>query len=178
MRIQIILLSALAVSGCLVAADDQTGAVKPEKEAAPTIERPRIQFQRAVRPLVNAARPRTTDSAATSYEAFGNFAVQAGQNLNLASTTDWTGATQVAIAVHCPSATSLQNVQILPYWGVNLDVAQVLTAADVILGKNLAFTNAGGSVVNAYGSQLVVQIRNTGTTAITCDQITFYGFVH
>ncbi len=38
--------------------------------------------------------------------------------------------------------------------------------------------NMGGSTVPVYGSQLMLQVVNSGSTAISCDQVTAYAVVH
>jgi hypothetical protein len=70
----------------------------------------------------------------------------------------------------------LQNVAITMWWGS--PNAIYLTMTDVIVGSNFVLKNMGGSAVPVYGSQIQIQVVNTGSTPVSCDQVTTYAVVH
>lgn len=100
----------------------------------------------------------------------------AGGVLNLTSTGDYTGADHIAIAIECPAGANLQGAGITVWWGSSL--ASHLTLTDVVSGASFLLKNMGGSTVPVYGSQLMLQVVNPGSTAISCDQVTAYAVVH
>jgi hypothetical protein len=94
----------------------------------------------------------------------------------LTSTSDYTGAEHVSVAIECPTGNSLQNVSITVWWGNSL--ALYLSATDVISSGSFAYRNVGGAVVPVYGPQIMMQVTNAGTTPVSCDQVTTYAVVH
>ena len=114
----------------------------------------------------------------TAFESFSNVAVQPGPTSQLTSSTDWTGADHVSVAISCPASTSLQNTVIVIGWAIPLPNAPNYTATDAIIGKNLLLPNMGGAVVPSYGNMLQLLVINSGSTSIACDQLTVYGVVH
>jgi hypothetical protein len=112
-----------------------------------------------------------TDGSLSTFQVWWGLTIAAGQTLNLPSDQDWTGVNTIAVAVDCTG--SAKNAQIFVWWGMN--IANYLTATDAILGSNFTFANMGGAMVPAYGSILRLQFKNTGTTDLSCDQVTAYG---
>jgi hypothetical protein len=118
--------------------------------------------------------PNTT--SLTLFEASGSFTIAPNSFYRFNSTADYTGADTVAVAVECPTGTSLKNILITTSWGNSL--ATFLTLTDAIVGSDFVLSNMGGGVVSVFGSELMVQIVNTGTTPVSCDQMTTYAVVH
>ena len=118
----------------------------------------------------------TTLSSVTVYEAFTGLVIPGGQNLNLTSAQDWTGADHVSIAIECPGSTNLKNIALVVYWAI--PIVNFYTLTDIIEGSNFLFTNQGGAVVPTYGNQLQVTVVNQGSNTIACDQLTIYAIAH
>ncbi|HWZ31168.1 MAG TPA: hypothetical protein VNX18_07540 [Bryobacteraceae bacterium] len=105
-------------------------------------------------------------------------ALQPGQGLTLPSIQDWTGTDHIAVAIQCPQASSVQNLQIGVQWIVPVSIATLYTLTDVILGSNFPLSNQGGAVVPTYGNQLQLILFNAGSTPISCSQVTIAAKVH
>ena len=121
-------------------------------------------------------RATTNTPSLTLFQAWGNFTVAPGTAFKLLSTYDYTGADTLAVAIECPVGNNLQNVGITVWWGNSL--ATNITLTDVILGSDFVLSYMGGGTVPVYGSQLLMEVVNTGTTAVSCDQVTGYAVVH
>lgn len=143
----------------------------------PTVTQPTI-LQMKVRPGTKLHKNDTTTNlpSLSGFEAFTNLVVQPGQYAVLTSTLDWTGAVQASVAIECPASTSLQNVQIAVEWAMPA-YAGFWTATSVIAGNTLLLPNMGGAVVPAFGNQLQILLINSGTTTVTCDQLTVYALL-
>jgi hypothetical protein len=125
------------------------------------------------------AGPRTATTNTNSlmlFQAWGSFTLAPGSSLTLTSIYDYTGADTFAVAIECPSGNNLQNVALTVWWGNSL--ATYLTLTDVILGSDFVLPYMGGGTVPVYGSQVLVQVVNTGTAPVSCDQVTGYAVVH
>jgi hypothetical protein len=123
------------------------------------------------------AKPRDTNlTSLSAYEVFTNVTVAPGQSVTLTSQQDWTGADRISIAVQCPSSTSLAKVGIGVAWSI--PIANYFALTDVILGSNFTLPYTGGGTSPAYGNQLQLVMVNTGSTTVSCNQLTAYAVVH
>jgi hypothetical protein len=116
-----------------------------------------------------------TDSL-TVFDTWTNFTVPANSGLKLTSTSDYTGASQVAVAIECPNSISLKNAGLAIWWGTQY--APNMTLTDLIAGSDFVLSYMGGGTTQTYGTQIMIQVVNAGTTAVTCDQVTTYAVVH
>jgi hypothetical protein len=152
---------------------------KPTAEIVKKNDGPALQMTagRSVRqnPVTAAASPgrAAADPSLTNYELAKTFTVAAGQTVRVQSNSDWTGGNEVAISLNCAS---VANLRVYALWSV--PNADFYSGTDILPGANFAFTNQGGGVVPVHGTQLMVQVRNTGTTDVSCDQIIIFGVVH
>jgi hypothetical protein len=134
-----------------------------------------MKASKAVRrePTAAAAGARSAaDPSLTNYEVAKSFTVAAGQTVKVQSGSDWTGGSEVAVGLNCAA---VANLRVYALWSVA--EADFYTATDTLLGSNFAFTNQGGGVVPVHGTILQLQVRNTGTTDVSCDQILVFGVV-
>ncbi len=158
---------------CSLMAEEQNGS---ERTAAlPLI----VKDGNAQRPSKTMKLKREDVSNITSlsnFEIFTGLTIQPGQTLNLFGILDWTGADTASIAIACPTSTSLQNTQVLVYWQMPA-FTNTYTATSGLLGSNLLFTNMGGGVVPVFGNFFGLQVKNTGSAVVACDQLTVYGVV-
>ena len=141
-----------------------------KKEATPIL---------ASKPSGRSASPKTTATTSPSSaisDTWLNFTVPPGTFYKLTSTTDYTGADHISVAIECPSGNSLQTVSITVWWANS--VVPYFAQTDTILGSNFPLTNMGGAVVPVYGSTLLLEIVDTCTAAVSCDQVTTYAAVH
>jgi hypothetical protein len=93
----------------------------------------------------------------------------------LTTTQDYTGAETLRVAIECPSSVNLKPVGIGVWWAVP---NSNFTATDAILASGFLLQNMGGAVTQVYGNQLQLQVINTGSSPISCDQVTAYAVVH
>ena len=131
--------------------------------------------QRASRTL-KLKRDDVNINSLSAFEIFTGLSLTPGQTVTLFSSLDWTGAANASIAIACPTSTSLQNVQVVVYWQMPA-LSSTYTATNVLLGSNFAFKNMGGGVVPVFGNSFGMQVKNVGSTVVTCDQLTVYGVV-
>jgi hypothetical protein len=172
MRItQLTLIGILAIPFLL--AEEQNG---PAREAAPQPLFKEGNAQRASKAMKVKPQDASNISSLSSFEIFTGLTIAPGQTLNLFGTLDWTGADSASIAVACPASTSLANTQILVYWQMPA-FTNTYTATNVLLGSNFLFKNMGGGVVPVFGNYFGLQVKNVGSTVVTCDQLTVYGVV-
>jgi len=164
---------------CFSAEDQKT---KPAIENEATQKEAVLKIVREIIPQSAKSsnlKPRDTNTnlpSLTNVESWTGITVAAGQSLMLTSQSDWTGASSVAIAIECPSSVSLKNAGIAVWWGISLAPNPTLT--DVLVGSSFFVPNMGGAVTSAFGNKLQLQLVNTGTVSISCDQVTAYGVVH
>jgi hypothetical protein len=133
----------------------------------------------AAKPAGHSASPRTaaaTSPSSAITDTWLTFTVQPGAVYKLTTTTDYTGADHISVAIECPVGNSLQPVSIAVFWANS--VVPYFVQTDNILGSNFPLTNMGGAVVPVYGPTLLLEIVNSGTAAISCDQVTAYATVH
>jgi hypothetical protein len=164
-----------------------TGAEKPKSAESPTkaefariaagqMDAPTASSSTLLRHSGKARDLASSNPSFTVSDTWTSITVAAGASYKLTSTNDYTGSEQVSIAIECPTAVSLQNVGITVWWGI--PIAPFLTLTDVVAGSGFLLKNMGGGSVSVYGNQIMLQVVNTGTTAISCDQVTTYAVVH
>jgi hypothetical protein len=90
------------------------------------------------------------------------------------SISDYTGAERVSITIGCDS--SLKDVALVVYWSTS--IATIPIGTSVITSDSLLFTNAGGAVVPVFGQQFQIEVRNGGSTPVSCPQLSAYAVVH
>jgi hypothetical protein len=173
-------LTILGIAAAL-AASAQTGKEATEpKPTAPVVSRLGESAQLPVISKVIRSAPRTAaaseraaaDPTLTSFEVVKTFTVAAGQTVGMKSNSDWTGGSEVSISINCAS---VANIRVYALWTV--PIADFFTGTDIIAADKFAFTNQGGGIVPVHGTQLQVQVRNTGTADVSCDQLVVYGTV-
>ena len=172
----------LAIIGTCVcmalAAQTRTDATAETKPTAEIVTRDgstalRMTRSKVIRQATTAAAPSqrsASDPSLTNYEVGKSFTVAAGQTVRVQSISDWTGGTDVAISLNCAVVT---NLRVYALW--SLPGADLYSGTDILAGTNFAFTNQGGGLVPVHGTDLMIQVRNTGTTDVVCDQIMVYG---
>jgi hypothetical protein len=141
-----------------------------KKEAAPIP---------AAKPAGHSASARTsaaTSSGSAVSDTWLNLTVPPGTFIKLNSTSDYTGADHISIAIECQSGNSLQPVAITVWWANS--IVPYFAQTDAILGSNFPLTNMGGAIVPVYGPTLLLELVNNGTAAVSCDQVTTYAAVH
>jgi hypothetical protein len=129
---------------------------------------------------VSAARkPVARDVAATGgSEVFQNVVIQAGKNVAIDSTLDYSSASTVAVTVQCTTCTSAAAS--LGSLGLVLQARWLVLNADSFVateskaGTAFAYWDAGGAVFNVYGSQFRLVLQNKGSYAITLQQVTTF----
>jgi hypothetical protein len=169
----VIALTSLQAAYSAAGADEKVPAqAEREKKGALPVEATK-QTPRPAR--AKDSLPSTNPSFSVT-ETWSSFTVQPGTPYKLSSATDYTGADHIAVAIECPTGSSPQSVVITVWWG-NPN-AIWLTLTDVILGNGFPLKNMGGGTVPAYGPQLQLQVVNTGTAPVSCDQVTTYAVVH
>jgi hypothetical protein len=167
------LLLPFILSGVMLAGEEP----KPKSRKQSLLEAAEPQRVDSRPAVLKQVPKREGSSSLTQVEAFGRFSIAAGKSLIVDSTSDWTGADKVSIGFSCPSSTSLKTFQVIVWWTVNLSLAQLYTASDVIFGSDFVFQNTGGGVTPAFGQILRLEMRNAGTADINCEQITLYSVV-
>jgi hypothetical protein len=133
----------------------------------------------ATKQAARAASPKTTATTSPTLavtDTWTSFTVAPGTYYSLTSKSDYSGTDHISIAIECPAGNSLQNVSITVWWANA--IAPYFAQTDAILGSNFSLTNMGGAVVPVYGPTLLLEVVNSGTTAVSCDQVTTYGVVH
>lgn len=168
MRLFAFTLTGLAVLVVGLSAEETKEAAEPRLK----IEKPAPQRGQSARRIGHDVNL----PSLTNLESLTNFTVPPSGHMVFTGVLDYTGADQAHIAIECPPPNSLTNVALVVYWG-NPQVSY-LTATTVILGSNLLYKNMGGATVAAYGTALSIDIQNSGSTPVACDQMTVYAVVH
>jgi len=143
------------------------------------IEQPTFKEGAAQRPTKTFKMKREDAVGVSSLsvvEIFTGLTIAPGQTLNLFGNLDWTGAETASLAIACPTATPLTNIQVFVYWQMPA-FTNTYVATSSLAASNFAFKNMGGSVVPVFGNYFGLQLRNSGTTTVNCDQLTMYGVV-
>ena len=123
-----------------------------------------------------SASPRTTDTSRILFEIFKDFSVPPGQSTGFDAVSDYTGAEKASVAIQCPTSTDLRNVQLQFFW--MMEPAEFYAGTEFVNGLGLAFTNMGGAVISVFGSSLHVEVKNSGTVPVSCNQLTIYAVIH
>jgi hypothetical protein len=123
-----------------------------------------------------SASPRATDTSRIIFEVFKDFNVPPGQSTGFDAVSDYAGAEKASVAIQCPSSTDLRNIQMQFLW--TMEPAEFYAGTDFANGVGLAFTNMGGVVISVFGSSLHVEVKNSGTVPVSCNQLTIYAVVH
>jgi hypothetical protein len=98
--------------------------------------------------------------------------LQPGASQQFFAKSDFSGADKVALGFYATSDQDLSMTNYLVWWAPAGAPQYVVT--DYVSGKNFAFLNSGGWVAAPFGNQLMVEMRNNGTNAVTITQITTY----
>ncbi len=127
---------------------------------------------------VSSLKSRKTETSTSSgnAEVFKDVTIEAGKNVILDSTLDYSAAGSVAIALRCASCDSADNsmntLLIQAFWSV--PEADYYSATDYMSGSGFPYFDAGGLVFSTYGSQFRLVIQNSGEESVTVHQIILF----
>ncbi len=162
-RFRSVALAALACGMVVFGAEDL--AVPGKKQAAPA-PAPKVTVTR------NVVSPQSLAST-TLYELLAqNVTMAAGASQQFYAQTDYTGVEQVSLGFYAAADQDLSNTTYLVWWAI--PGASSYMVGNFLQGKLFPFLNTGGAQVPTYGNQLMIEMRNNGTTPVTITQITSY----
>jgi hypothetical protein len=157
------LLSSFGVSALALAGEPQRAPVEPV----------RASNARAHPSSSSGSAPVASSS---NWELYQNVVINAGSSVSIDSGLSFATYEHVAVSVRCTaattSATSMSGIVLQPLWSV--PGAELFSIAEFALGSKFAYWDAGGAVFQVYGPQFRLTIENTGSSAITLDQVVIF----
>ena len=102
------------------------------------------------------------------WRVWQNVTIDPGQSIFLDSNLDFSLSDAARVSIRS-EFTNLPDIEISAYWSV--PEADFYNVADVVSGSELAYTNVGGAIFPAYGSQFRLRLTNTGYTTIHLFQV-------
>lgn len=115
--------------------------------------------------------PRKAAETEGKWEVFKDITVDAGKNVVLDSSIDYSSLDKVAVAVRSASdsLSDLESLTLQTFWSV--PDADYFSAAEIKFGKTFPFTNSGSVLFGVYGSEFRLILRNEGALSLKIAQL-------